>query len=116
MNTPSLIKIKIKQWFELISYADTLFLYCISKSFYLAVRVYSDKAPLTSKHGKNKEVGYEPQASCVTDVRINNSNVRKMFVFLALPGYTLTNKWNLVVLYIVLFFSNFFDSWRHWFV
>ena len=102
MNTPSLIKIKIKQWFELISFADTLFLYCISKSFYLAIRVYSDKAPLTSKHGKNKEVGYEPQASCVTDVRINHSN--------ALPGYTLTNKWNLFVLYIVLFFSNFFDS------
>ena len=40
----------------------------LTNRFHFAVRLYSDKAQMTSKHGKNKEVRYEPQASSVTDV------------------------------------------------
>ena len=31
--------------------------------------MYSDNTRVTSKHGWNKEVRYEQQASCVTDVQ-----------------------------------------------
>ena len=40
----------------------------LTNRFHFAVRLYSDNAQMTSKHGKNKEVRYEPQASSVTDV------------------------------------------------
>ena len=40
----------------------------LTNKFHFAVRLYSDNAQMTSKHGKNKEVRYEPQASSVTDV------------------------------------------------
>ena len=40
----------------------------LTNRFHFAVRLYSDNAQMTSKHGKNKEVRYEPQASSVSDV------------------------------------------------
>ena len=40
----------------------------LTNRFHFAVRLYSDNAQMTSKHAKNKEVRYEPQASSVTDV------------------------------------------------
>ena len=40
----------------------------LTNRFHFAVRLYSDNAQMTSKRGENKEVGYEPQASSVTDV------------------------------------------------
>ena len=40
----------------------------LTNRFHFAVRLYSDNAQMRSKHGKNKEVRYEPQASSVTDV------------------------------------------------
>ena len=40
----------------------------LTNRFHFAVRLYSDNVQMTSKHGKNKEVRYEPQASSVTDV------------------------------------------------
>ena len=40
----------------------------LTNRFHFAVRLYSDNAQMMSKHGKNKEVRYEPQASSVTDV------------------------------------------------
>ena len=40
----------------------------LTNRFHFAVRLHSDNAQMTSKHGKNKEVRYEPQASSVTDV------------------------------------------------
>ena len=41
----------------------------LTNRFHFAVRLYSDtNAQMTSKHGKNKDVRYEPQASSVTDV------------------------------------------------
>ena len=42
--------------------------YYLANRFHFAVRLYSDNAQMTSKHGKNKKVRYEPQASSVTDV------------------------------------------------
>ena len=40
----------------------------IENRFHFTVRLYADNAQMTSKHGKNKEVRHEPQASSVTDV------------------------------------------------
>ena len=40
----------------------------LTNRFHFAVRLYSDNAQMTSKHGENKEVRYELQASSVTDV------------------------------------------------
>ena len=42
--------------------------YYLTNRFHFAVRLYSDNVQVVSKHGKNKEVRYEPQASSVTDV------------------------------------------------
>ena len=33
---------------------------CLTNRFHFAVRLYSDNAQMTSKHGKNNEVRYEP--------------------------------------------------------
>ena len=53
--------------FEKNGYADKPYPWYITNRFHFAVRLYSDNAQMTSKHGKN-EVRYEPQASSVTDV------------------------------------------------
>ena len=48
--------------FEKNGYADKPYPWYITNRFHFAVRLYSDNAQMTSKHGKN-EVRYEPQAS-----------------------------------------------------
>ena len=40
----------------------------LTNTFHFSVRLYCANAQMTSKHGKNKEVRYEPQASSVTNV------------------------------------------------
>ena len=71
----------------------------------MLVRAHSDKAWMTSKRGKNKEVRYEPQSSRVTDV-LMTFYVR--FNALRFQN-TRTDKWSLCFIH----FFTFFDLWRH---
>ena len=59
LRTPGEFQLYMTAWV-------VIFISYLTNTFHLAVRVYSDDAQMTSKHGKNKEVGYEPQASSVT--------------------------------------------------
>ena len=81
----SLASVDKKQYSEVHSLP-----YLINR-FHFAVRLYSDNARMTSKRGGNKEVRYEPQASCVTDVLTG--------VLCALSANRPTAKWNLLVLF-----------------
>ena len=56
--------------YHIISYHIILYyiILNLTNRFHFAVRLYTDDAQMTSKHGKNKEVRYEPQASSVTDL------------------------------------------------
>ena len=43
------------------TYTVCVILEYLTNRFHFAVRLYSDNAQMTSKHGKNKEIRYEPQ-------------------------------------------------------
>ena len=57
-----------RRWRKRYKMAMTTEICYLTNRFHFAVRLYSDNAQMTSKRGENKEVGYEPQASSVTDV------------------------------------------------
>ena len=40
----------------------------LTNKFHVAVRLFSNRSQMTSKHGKNKNVAHEAIAECVTDV------------------------------------------------
>ena len=66
--------------------------------------MYSDDAQMTSKHGKNKEVHYEPQASSLTEIHLFYTITRN-FAFEApiWPGgvksYELRNEFELAAIF-----------------